>query len=64
LWIEKGLAILTDAQIAETHRAARAELAAYVARNRGDPTLGGRLVLDAVTMHDSELARVLRTLKP
>jgi hypothetical protein len=64
LWIEKGLAILTDAQIADSHRAARAEVAAYVGENRGDPTLGGRLVLDAVTMHDSELARVLRTLKP
>ena len=64
LWIEKGLAILTDAQIAETHKAAKADLAAYILKNKDDSTLGGRLVLDAVTLHDSEIMRITRTLKP
>jgi hypothetical protein len=64
LWIVKGLDILTEDEIEDSHKPARAALGAYVSANRDDPTLGGRLLLDAVTMHDSEQARILRTLKP
>jgi hypothetical protein len=64
LWLQKGLTILTDAEITQTHRSAKSDLAAFLSRESGDPTLGGRLILDAVTMHDSELTRVVRTLRP
>ena len=63
LWLEKGLTMLADAQLAETHTTAKADVDTYVALHKTDRTLGGRLILDAVTMHDSELARVTRTLR-
>jgi hypothetical protein len=63
LWLTRGLNILTDTEIAEDHMAAKASVAAYLVQNSGDSTVGGRLVLDAATMHDSELARILRTLR-
>lgn len=65
LWLQKGLDILTPSQLAnEDYTTARNMLVRYVHNNINDKTLGGRLVLDAVTMHDSEQNRLLRTLKP
>jgi len=62
-WLRAGLDILDDAYIAETHKAARDAVRRYLHANRSDPTVGGILILDAVTIHASESDRINRTLK-
>lgn len=66
LWMRKGLEILSDAQVADPlHLTAKQALASYMAApaRQNDGTLAGRLILDAVTMHDSEQSRLKRTLR-
>ena len=43
-------------------RASRDAVSEFVHARRGDPSLGGNLVLDALTVHEPELNRIARTL--
>jgi hypothetical protein len=62
-WLQTGLAILDDAHITADHQASRDAVGHYLNAWRSDPTVGGVLVLDAVTIHAGELDRLSRTLK-
>ena len=60
-FVALGLEILDDDHIAEEHKASRDALRAYLQANKGD-TVAGTLILDALTLHDSEAERIDRTL--
>ncbi|MFD1559654.1 hypothetical protein ACFSHT_29115 [Paraburkholderia silviterrae] len=62
-WLKTGLAILDDTRITKDHQASRDAVSRYLDSNQADPTVGGVLVLDAVTIHAGELDRLGRTLK-
>lgn len=62
-WLQTGLVILDDTRIAGDHQASREAVSRYLNANRADPTVGGVLILDAVTIHAGELDRLSRTLK-
>ncbi|MUJ04974.1 hypothetical protein GNQ12_05810 [Pseudomonas aeruginosa] len=62
-WLKIGLSILDDAHISPSHRASRDAVRLYLDKFLTDPTVGGTLVLDAVTIHASESDRISRTLK-
>lgn len=62
-WLQAGLAILDDTHITEDHQASLEAVSRYLNANRADPTVGGVLILDAVTIHAGELDRISRTLK-
>lgn len=62
-WLKIGLEILDDAHITPGHRASRDAVAAYLKAHDTEPTLGGILILDAVTVHEPELNRISRTLQ-
>lgn len=62
-WLQTGLAILDDTHIMEDHQASREAVSHYLNANRADPTVGGVLILDAVTIHAGEIDRLSRTLK-
>jgi hypothetical protein len=55
--------ILDDAHIVDDHKAARDGLRNYLSSNSSDKTVAATLVLDAVTVHESESVRFDRTLK-
>jgi hypothetical protein len=61
-WLATGMKILDDAHIAGSHKASRDAVRRYLSANGGDVTVGGVLILDAVTVHDAELDRIGRTL--
>lgn len=61
-WVAIGLDALDDAHVAGGHRASRDAVRAFVDARRGDLAMGGNLILDALTVHDSELNRISRTL--
>lgn len=58
-----GVQILDDAHIVDDHKAARDGLRSYLSSNSSDKTVAATLVLDAVTVHESESVRIDRTLK-
>jgi hypothetical protein len=62
-WLQTGLTILDDTRITGDHQASREAVSQYLHANRADPTVGGVLILDAVTLHAGELDRLGRTLK-
>ena len=62
-WLQTGLAILDNSHIMEDHQASREAVSRYLNANRADPTVGGVLILDAVTIHAGEIDRFSRTLK-
>ncbi len=62
-WLKMGLEILDDSHITEGHRASRDAVSNYLSTHRADKTVGGVLILDAVTIHAGELDRISRTLK-
>jgi hypothetical protein len=62
-WLRLGLGILDDTNVAADHRASRDTVVDYITAHDGEPTLGGVLILDALTVHDSELNRISRTLR-
>ncbi len=61
-WLRAGLEILDDTRTAGDHRASRDAVKKYLGANDGDATVGGTLILDAVTVHDGETERISRTL--
>jgi hypothetical protein len=61
-WLRIGLEILDDGRIAPGHGQSRDAVRDYVKTHAGDPTVGGTLILDAVTLHDAELNRISRAL--
>jgi len=61
-WLALGVQILDDAHITDDHRAARDALRNYLSSNVSDKTVAATLVLDAVTVHESESVRIGRTL--
>ena len=62
-WLKIGLEVLDDAHITTDHKTSRDAVLDYLKTHDREPTLGGVLILDAVTVHDSELNRINRTLK-
>ncbi len=58
-----GLDVMDDSHVAAGHRASRDAVREFMQAREGDPSLGGNLVLDALTVHDSELNRIARTLR-
>jgi hypothetical protein len=62
-WLQIGLKTLDDAHITADHEASRDAVLNYLAANKGDPTVGGVLILDALTIHDTEIKRISRTLQ-
>ncbi|HFS0803663.1 TPA: hypothetical protein ACHYZ4_003453 [Pseudomonas aeruginosa] len=62
-WVRIGLNVLDDAHISPSHRVSRDAVSLYLDKFLTDPTVGGTLVLDAVTIHASESDRISRALK-
>ncbi|GAA1790168.1 hypothetical protein GCM10009682_10260 [Luedemannella flava] len=63
--LDLGIRILSQgemANVAKSHRPAVTLLAGYLARRANDVFVASGLILDAVTVHESETARVTRTL--
>lgn len=61
-FLTAGLQILDDDHIAEDHRASRDAARTYLTSNKGT-TVAATLILDAVSMHESETDRINRTLR-
>ena len=57
-WVTIGIDVLDDAHIAADHRAGRDAVGDFMSPRRSDPSLGGNLVLDTLTLHDPELNRI------
>jgi hypothetical protein len=62
-YLALGVQLLDDAHIADDHMVAREGLRSYLASHSSDKTVAATLVLDAVTVHESESVRIARTLK-
>lgn len=62
-WLTIGLDVLDVAHVTPDHWASRDAVREYLTAHAGEETLGGVLILDAVTMHDAEVNRVSRTLQ-
>ena len=64
VYLKLGLEILDEEHITdEPHKTGRKHLKEYLDRNESDKTVGGTLILDAITVHEGELERISRTLK-
>jgi hypothetical protein len=61
-WLKAGLEILDDSHITEDHKAGRDAVSSYLRTHAADKTVGGVLILDAVTIHAAEIDRISRTL--
>jgi hypothetical protein len=61
-FLTAGLQILDDDHIAEDHRVSRDAARTYLTSNKGT-TVAATLILDAVSMHESETDRISRTLR-
>jgi hypothetical protein len=61
--LKTGLEMLDDAHITQDHNASRDAVLDYLKIHDKEPTLGGVLILDAVTIHEPELNRISRTLQ-
>ncbi len=62
-YLALGVQILDDDHIDDDHKIARDALRDYLSRHSADKTVASTLVLDAVTVHESESVRIGRTLK-
>lgn len=62
-WLRRGIEVLGHARVAPTHQDALAALRSFADAHPGDPTLGGTLILDALTIHQTETRRIDRTLQ-
>jgi hypothetical protein len=62
-WLKLGLDILNAQNLATGYDPIRRSVQDFIARSSQNPTVGGVLVLDAVTIHESEVVRIGRTLK-
>ena len=62
-WLNLGLDILDKRIINTSHAASRAAVKKYLTDNSQDSTVGGVLILDAVTIHESDGNRIDRTLR-
>jgi len=62
-WMTLGLRVLDAAHIENSHKSARDALIRYLERQVSDKTVAATLVLDALTVHESESVRIGRTLK-
>ncbi|MGH8590148.1 MAG: hypothetical protein ACREXX_12730 [Gammaproteobacteria bacterium] len=62
-WLTMGLEILDDAHITADHKESRDAVVGYLRAHATEPTIAGVLILDAVTVHDSEVNRLSRTLR-
>lgn len=62
-WLKIGLEMLDDTHIAQDHKASRDAVLAYLKTHEEEPTIGGVLILDAVTIHEPEVNRINRTLQ-
>jgi len=60
--LDVGVQMLDDAHTVADHRLARDALREYLSANVSDRTTASTLLLDALTVHDSESARIGRTL--
>ncbi|MEU2432819.1 MULTISPECIES: hypothetical protein [unclassified Streptomyces] len=63
-WLSLGLKVLDQAAVTDDHQASVAAVRTYLDANSRDKTVASLLILDAVTIHDSEMSRISRTLKP
>ena len=61
-FVTLGLKILDDEHIAPDHKTSRDAVRAYLDANKGSATVAGTIMLDALTLHDSETERINRTL--
>jgi hypothetical protein len=62
-YLALGVQLLDDAHIADDYMVTREGLRSYLAGHSSDKTVAAMLVLDAVTVHESEAVRIARTLK-
>jgi len=62
-WMKLGLEVLDKAHINDDHVPQKALLETYLKANSTDKTIGGVLVLDAITVHKKEQDRLKATLK-
>src|SRR5262249_39318914 len=62
-WVKIGMVHHNDGAKTGRHKARRDAVRDYQKTHDKEPTLGGVLILDAVTIHDSELNRISRTLR-
>jgi hypothetical protein len=63
-WLTLGLDVLSPQVITDDHVAAKAAVQSYLGSHGVDPTVAATIILDALTVHESESTRVARTLKP
>jgi hypothetical protein len=61
-WLSIGLDVLDAPHLAAGHVASRDAVRQFLLERQGDRSVGGNLVLDALTVHDSEMNRIARTL--
>jgi hypothetical protein len=62
-WLKLGLTVLDDAHIETKHASSRDAVAKYLTDHGSDPTVGGVLILDALTLHRPEVDRLNETLQ-
>lgn len=62
-YLRLGLKIMDDAHVNEDHQAARDAVSEYLSINAKDQSAASTLILDAITVHDSETQRIFRTLR-
>jgi hypothetical protein len=61
-WLTIGLEVLDGAHTAPEYTDSRDAVRHYLRTHREDKTVGGVLILDAITIHDAEANRIDRTL--
>jgi hypothetical protein len=64
VWLQYGIGVLRQAKVTSDHAGAVEDLYHFVEARRKDPTVAATLILDALTIHDKEMARIDRTLEP
>lgn len=62
-YLHLGLQIMDDAHVNEDHQAARDAVSKYLSINAKDQSTASTLILDAITVHESEAQRIFRTLR-
>lgn len=63
-WLTLGLKVLDQAAVTDDHQASVTAVRQYLDTNSRDKSVASALILDAVSIHDSELSRISRTLNP
>jgi hypothetical protein len=62
-WLTLGLEILDEGHLAPSHAESHEAVRAYLKTHASDTTVGGILILDALTLHEPEVNRIARTLR-